>query len=188
MGLALSSTEDTLLGLGEGWHLVRAWWRRRTHPFRLSLCSHQYDTYVDITGKIPKRVWEPTNNYEAAILHASLSLRCPPTRCEFCGWCPALFTRGLNQTWHRICTAEGKAWFRGRRRSHIQCPGCRRGALCVQQIFQKPGWRLSHWLCNANRLFTEDAWIQMSSVTMKDIRKQKGRCEKDNRRTETSAV
>lgn len=63
--------------------------------------------------KIPKRYWEPTNNYKAAILHASLSLTCPPTRCEFCGWCPALFTRGLNQTWHRICTTEGKAWFSG---------------------------------------------------------------------------
>lgn len=146
-----------------------------------SLCSHQYDTYLDIIGK------SPTNNYGAAILHELLSLTCPPTRCEFCGWCPALFTRGLNQTWHRICTTEGKAWFR-HRRSHIQCPGCHRGALRVQQIFQTPGWRWSHWLCNANRLFTEGAWIQMSSIAMKDIRKQKGNCEKDKRRTETSGA
>lgn len=105
--VSLSSTEDTPLGLGEGWHLIRAWRGRRTHLFRLPLCSHQYDMYLDIIGK------SPTNNYGAAILHELLSLTCPPTRCEFCGWCPALFTRGLNQTWHRICTTEGKVWFRG---------------------------------------------------------------------------
>lgn len=70
------------------------------YPSPKRYIKHYIERICNMSGKIT------TKRFAWVHVCTSTSVRTRSSPCDFSGLWPALFTHGLNQTWHRLCTSQ----------------------------------------------------------------------------------